>query len=327
MAAPLRGAQRLDTFRATFNGLGFGMRDLRAGVVGAGVFGGYHAGKYASLPDVAFVGVLDADAERGGALAARHGVAAFTDTDAFLAELDVVTIAAPAVAHAGLARAALERGVHAYVEKPLALTAREGRALVDLAQAKGLVLAGGHQERAIFRAMGLLDAPETPVRLHAVRRSPYTGRGTDVSVVLDMMIHDLDLALALNPSAPASVTARGRADPGPKLDEAFTRIAFADGMDLTVDGSRLDQGRIRAMRIEYPSGVVEIDFMARSFVNGAGFALNAAFAETADGKDPLGASVGAFLDNVRGRIARPLVTGAEALAALDLALRVEAAAG
>jgi predicted dehydrogenase len=299
--------------------------DLKAGVVGAGVFGGYHANKYASLPGVAFVGVLDLDPERGGALAEKLGVRAFTDPDAFLAELDVVTIASPAFSHAAVARAALERGVHAYVEKPVALTVEDGRALVALAKAKGLVLAGGHQERAIFRAMGLLDAPETPVRLEAVRRSPYTGRGTDVSCVLDMMIHDLDLALALNPTAPVSLKAKGKADPGPQLDEVFTEIAFADGMDLTVDGSRLDQGRTRAMRIVYPSGLVELDFMARSFSNTAAFALNPDFAETPDGKDPLGASVTAFLDTVRGRAERPLVTGEEALEALDLALRVEAA--
>ena len=97
-------------------------------------------------------------------------------------------------------------------------------------------------------------------------------------------------------------------------------------MTLTVDGSRLDEGRHRTMRIEYPSGVVELDFMAKTFANTTAFALNPDYAETPDGKDPLGASVGAFLDAARGRIARPLVTGEEAVAALDLALRVETAA-
>lgn len=301
-------------------------RALKAGVIGAGVFGGYHAGKYASLPDVDFVGVLDLDADRGAALAAKHGVKAFTDPGDFLAGLDVVTIAAPAFTHAGLTQAALERGVHAYVEKPLALTVADARALVDLAKGNGLVLAGGHQERAIFRAMGLLDAPETPVSIEAVRRSSYyPGRGTDVSCVLDMMIHDLDLALALNPSAPSEVRSKGRVGAGPELDEVFTEIAFADGMDLTVDGSRLDEGRKRTMRLVYPSGVVTLDFMAKTFSNTTAFPLNANYAETPDGKDPLGASVQAFLDAVLGRALRPLVTGEEALEALDLALQVEGA--
>ncbi len=301
--------------------------ELKAGVIGAGVFGGYHANKYASLSGVRLIGVLDADAVRARAAAEKLGVAAFTDLDSFLAEVDVVTIAAPASAHADLARQALNWGRHVYIEKPLALTHADGLALVELARAKGLVLAAGHQERAIFRAMGLLDAPETPIRLEAVRRSShYPGRGTDVSCLLDMGIHDLDLAMALNPTPPQSIQASGRIAHGPKLDEVRAEIAFADGMDFTLDCSRLDEGRVRTMRIVYPSGEVMLDFMAKTFVNTTAFPLNPDYADTPGGKDPLGASVGAFLDAVRGAVDRPLVTGAEGLDALDLALRVEAAA-
>ena len=300
---------------------------LKAGVIGAGVFGGYHAGKYASMPGVQFVGVFDMDGARAQALADKHGVKAFTDAEAFFAELDVVTIAAPAVAHAGLADAALKHGLHVYVEKPLALTTADGRRLAQLAREKGLVLAAGHQERAIFAAMGLLDIPEAPIRIEAVRRSSYyPGRGTDVSCVLDMMIHDFDLALALNPSAPAELKVAGRTEHGPHLDEVFAEVEFSDGMVLTVDGSRLDEGRKRTMRIVYPAGEVAIDFMAKTFANTTRFALNPDYAETAEGKDPLGASVLAFLAAVRGEAERPLVTGEEALDALDLALKVEAAA-
>jgi predicted dehydrogenase len=303
------------------------MDDLKAGVVGAGVFGGYHANKYADLTGVRLAGVLDAHADRAGALAGRLGVAAFTDLESFLAEVDIVTIAAPASAHAEIARQALNWGRSVYVEKPLVLTYADGRALVDLAQAKGLVLAAGHQERAIFRAIGLLNAPETPVRIEAVRRSPYyAGRGTDVSCLLDMGIHDLDLAMALNPTPPASLTARGRVEHGPCLDEVAAEVAFEGGMDFTLDCSRLDQGRVRTMRIVYPSGTVEIDFMAKTFSNTTAFALNADYADTPDGRDPLGASVAAFVDAVRGTALRPLATGAEGLDALDLALRIEAAA-
>jgi len=189
------------------------------------------------------------------------------------------------------------------------------------------VLAAGHQERAIFAAMGLLDVPEPPVRIEAVRRSSYyPGRGTDVSCVLDMMIHDFDLALALNPSPPSELKAHGRTEHGPHLDEVFAEVTFADGMVLTVDGSRLDEGRRRTMRIVYASGEVEIDFMARTFANTTPHRLNPEYADTPQGKDPLGASVSAFLAAVRGQAPRPLVTGEEAVEALDLALRVEAAA-
>ena len=301
--------------------------DLKAGVVGAGVFGGYHANKYAALDGVRLMGVLDADAGRAAALADKLGVTAYTDIDSFLAQVDVVTVASPASTHAEVARQALNWGRHVYVEKPVALTVPDGRALARLAADKGLVLASGHQERAIFRAIGLLDAPETPIRIEAVRRSSYyPGRGTDVSCMLDMGIHDLDMAMALNPTPPSSIKAKGRIEHGPKLDEVTTEIGFVDGMELTVDCSRLDEGRVRAMRIVYPSGEVNIDFMAKTFSNTAAFALNPDYAETADGRDPLGASVQAFLDAVRGRVARPLATGDEGVDALDLAARVEAAA-
>jgi predicted dehydrogenase len=300
---------------------------LKAGVIGAGVFGGYHAGKYAALPDVEFVGVYDTHPERAETLAAKHGAKGFSHIKAFFEGLDVVTIAAPAVTHATLADTALSLGVHAYVEKPLALSLGGGRRMVQMAGDGGLVLAAGHQERAIFAAMGLLDIPEPPVRIEAVRRSSYyPGRGTDVSCVLDMMIHDFDLALALNPNPPAELKAAGRTEHGPHLDEVSAEVLFADGMVLTVDGSRLDEGRKRTMRIVYASGEVAIDFMAKTFVNTTPYALNPNYAETAEGRDPLGTSVSAFLAAVRGQAERPLVTGEEALEALDLALMVEAQA-
>jgi predicted dehydrogenase len=300
---------------------------VKAGVIGAGVFGGYHSGKYADLPGVDFVGVYDTHIERAADLAAKHGARAFPHIKDFFECIEAVTIAAPAATHATIAEAALERGLHVYVEKPLALSLPAGRKMVEVAKAKGLALAAGHQERAIFAAMGLLDVPEPPIRIEAVRRSSYyPGRGTDVSCVLDMMIHDFDLALALNPSPPAELKATGRTTHGPHLDEVATEVTFADGMVLTVDGSRLDEGRKRTMRIVYPAGEVMIDFMAKTFANSTPYRLNPDYAETPAGRDPLGASVGAFLAAVRGEAPRPLVTGEEALEALDLALRVEAAA-
>jgi hypothetical protein len=144
--------------------------------------------------------------------------------------------------------------------------------------------------------------------------------------MLDMGIHDLDLAMVINPSMPMSIKAEGKTEHGPELDEVFTEIGFVDGMEFTLDCSRLDEGRVRTMRIVYPSGEVVLDFMAKSFSNTTVFPLNADYAETLDGKDPLGASVGAFLEAVRGRAPGPLVNGDEGLDALDLALRVEKAA-
>jgi predicted dehydrogenase len=301
-------------------------KPLKAGVAGAGVFGGHHARKYASLPDVELVGVYDRGTGRALALAEGLGAPGFVDLEAFLEQAEAVTIAAPAVAHFELAWAALSAGRHVYSEKPLAATLQGARALVALAEAQGRVLACGHQERAVFAAMGLFDAPERPLRIEAVRRNTHSGRGGDVSVVLDLMIHDLDLAVALAGGAPETVEGESVTTQGPFHDRAWAEIAFEGGMTARFEADRDAPERHRTMRITYPSGVVEVDFLARTFVNGTGFALNADFAETEGGRDPLGVSVSAFVATCLGRAERPLVTGEEAASALALALRIEKAA-
>ncbi|MBC6981737.1 Gfo/Idh/MocA family protein [Caulobacter sp. 17J80-11] len=301
---------------------------LKAGVAGAGVFGGHHARKYAQSEGVELVGVYDRGTGRALALAEQIGARGFEadEWDAFVDGLDVLTVAAPAVAHAQLAVRALERGVHVYVEKPLAASVQEAEAIRAAAQEAGRVLACGHQERIVFGEMGLLSTPERPIRLEAVRKGPWTGRSDDVSVVLDLMIHDLDLALSLAGSEPSAVRAKSDTIHGPRPDHTRAEIAFAGGMQAVFEASRAAEARERTMRVVYPSGEVNIDFLARTFENTTPFALNAGFADTPRGKDPLGASVGDFLAAVRGEASRPAVTGEEAARALALALAVDDAA-
>ncbi len=219
--------------------------------------------------------------------------------------------------------AALARGKHVYVEKPLADDAEEARALVEAAKASGAVLACGHQERAVFRAIGLLGLPERPTRIEAVRRGTFTGRNTDVSCVLDLMIHDIDLALTLAGDQPVAISARGRITEGPLADEARAELLFQGGMTAVLEASRIADKRERTMRIVFPSGELEIDFLNRRFVDRTPFGLDPNFAESPDGRDPLGASVSAFVAAVRGKAPRPLVTGEEASRALDAALEVD----
>jgi predicted dehydrogenase len=301
-------------------------RLLRAGVVGAGVFGSYHARKYATLPGVMLAGVFDPDAARGEALAQALGVRTFDSLEALLAAVDVLTVASPGATHAGVAKAALAAGKSVYVEKPLAVTVADADALVAQAAAAGLTLACGHQERVVFRAMGLLDIPERPTLLEALRRQPWGERNLDVSCVLDLMIHDIDLALTLGPAAPRIVAAGGRIAQGPLLDAVRADVTLDDGTQLTFDASRTAAARERRMRVVFPSGEVEIDFITRAFSNTTPFPLNPDFIDTPAGQDPLGVSVSAFLAAVRGEAARPAVTGEEAARALDLALTIERAA-
>jgi predicted dehydrogenase len=296
-------------------------RQLRAGVVGAGVFGGHHARQYAALDGVELVGVFDPDMDRAATLASTLDVRAFDDLVQLLMGLDVLTVASPAATHREVGVAALNAGVHVYVEKPLAATLRDADTLVSLAAAKGLVLACGHQERMVSKAMGLLDIPERPVFLEAIRRQPGPSRITDVSCVLDLMIHDIDLALTLNPSDPLAVEAEGG------FEEARAEVTLDDGATLKLEASRIADARERRMRIVFPSGEVEIDFVTRAFRNTTPFALDAEFTATPAGSNPLRASVAAFVAAVRAEAPRPAVTGEEAARALDLALAVEQAAG
>jgi predicted dehydrogenase len=302
------------------------MSKLRAGVIGAGAFGRHHARKYAEDARVALVAVFDPDDERAQMLADTHGAQACATLDAFIAGVDVLTIASPPSQHAGAARAGLEAGKHVLIEKPLATDIAEGAALVRLAHANKRVLACGHQERLVFEAMGLFDAPERPTRIESVREGSWTGRSADVSVTLDLMVHDLDLALTLMGAKPEHVVAEARAEKSATADAIEARLAFA-GAEAVFVSSRIAPERRRRMRAVYPSGEINIDFLARSFENTTRFPLNAAFAETRIGSDPLGANVARFIDAVLGVAPRPAVNGEEALAVLALGLEIDRAAG
>jgi predicted dehydrogenase len=299
--------------------------NLRGGVIGAGVFGAHHARKYASLAGVSLSAVLDTHPDRAAALAMPLGGRAFHDLEAFLEAVDVVTIASPAVHHGGQALAALAAGKPVYVEKPLAVTLEAAEKIRAAAASSGLAVACGHQERVLFQAIGLFDIPEAPLFLEAVRHGPPSERSLDVSVVLDLMIHDLDLALALSAAQPTTAEGEGAVASSGSWDRARSEVTFDDGFTAVFDVSRQAQARRRSMRVVYPSGELEIDFLTRAFRNTTGFPLNADFAETPAAKDTLATSVEGFLQAVRGQAPRPVVTADEAIRALDLALAVEQA--
>lgn len=301
------------------------VESLRGGVIGAGVFGGYHARQYARLSGVVLSGVLDTHADRAAQVAMPLGGRGFTDIAEFLAAVDVVTVASPASFHAEHALAALAAGKSVYIEKPIATSVADGERVRTAAAAKGLVVACGHQERVVFQAMGLLDVTEQPLRLEALRHGPPSDRSRDVSAVLDLMVHDIDLGLAISASAPVTAEGEGRLSDDGVWDVARAEVSFEDGFTATFDVSRQAPARKRTMLVVYPSGEVEIDFVARTFRNTTPYALNADFADTPAGTDPLGASVAGFLAAVRGDAPRPIVTADEAIAALDLALAVEQA--
>jgi predicted dehydrogenase len=298
---------------------------LRGGVIGAGVFGGYHARQYARLDGVVLSAVLDPHPDRAAKVAVPLGGRAFHEMAEFLDAVDVVTIASPATYHAEQALAAIAAGKPVYIEKPIGVSLTDAEKVREAARAKGVVVACGHQERVVFRAMGLLDVPEQPLLLEALRHGPPSVRSQDVSAILDLMIHDLDLALSLSAADPVTAEGEGRRGASGNWDVARAEVTFDDGFVARFDASREAPDRDRTMRVVYPSGEVEIDFVARTFRNTTPFVLNPDFADTPAATDPLGASVEGFLQAVRGTAPRPIVTAEEAIRALDLALAIEQA--
>ena len=188
------------------------MTKLKVGVAGAGVFGNYHAQKAAASARADLIGIFDVDLARAEKLAETFGTKGYSDYAEFLKVCDAVVIAVPATWHESLARQAIEAHCHVLVEKPLALSGVAARDLADEAAARGRILQVGHQERFVANAMGVLAIPEVPLLVESVRSGPAApgGRAGDVSVIWDLMIHDLDLAAMMLGREFTGVEAAGR---------------------------------------------------------------------------------------------------------------------
>jgi len=301
---------------------------LRAGVVGAGVFGGYHASKYSGFPDVEFLGVFDPVQDHAEALCVKHGGAAFETLQALIEACDVISVASPAVFHHDAVRRALTAGRAVLVEKPLAATIEEARELVQLADLNGAVLRVGHQERFVFGAMGLFgDLPRIQA-LSARRMGVPSARNLDVSVTLDLMIHDIDLALALAGARPDRIEAEMLENRAGLADHVKAVLHFPGGVEARLESSRVAPDRDRVMTIAYDGGAeVSVDFISRAFDNSGGLPLDPDFNDTAMARDSLGSNVAAFVTAARGGDSRPAADGAAGLAALEAGLRIDAACG
>jgi predicted dehydrogenase len=290
---------------------------LRAAVVGAGTFGRLHMAKYQALPGVELVAIADPSDVSRSAAELKFGVTAHADWRSLKGKIDLVSVCSPASTHAEVVRGFLEAGAHVLVEKPIATNLREADELIALAQARGKVLTVGHQERFVFAGSGLLTLREAPLEIECVRAGPWSGRGTDVSAVLDLMIHDLDLVHRLVPGDIAEVRATGRAVQSAHADEMSAELIFRNGCKVTLVASRIAEARKRSMRLVYKDGAVEFDFLSREMRNTTSRSF-----KPLDLADPLGAAVGAFVTEVEGGPRTP-IRPEEARRALETALMIE----
>ncbi len=295
---------------------------LRVGVAGAGVFGGYHASKYAAHPDVRLTAVFDIDGARASALASRFSSHAFSDFDIFLAACDAIVIAAPASVHYALACRALEAGKHLFIEKPVTLDVDEADALISLAREKELILQVGHQERYVFAAAGLLARGKAPLKIDSIRCTTASGRCEDVSVALDLMVHDIDLVRQLTGADIASIAAEG------SQHALSAELKLTNGTLASLRSSRRTETPERRMTLIYDDGIIEFDFVKREVTNSTPAVLEADFSNDAaplSFTDPLGFGANVFISCISlGR--EPIVTGEDGREALRWALEVEEAA-
>lgn len=289
---------------------------IRVGVIGVGHFGRRHAEKYAALAQAELVAVVDANREQAEAIAAQHGCAALTDVGELLGQVDAVSIAVPTSRHFAVARDCLEAGLHLLVEKPITDSLEDADALIALAEARGLVLQVGHLERFSPAYFAMADEVTKPLYIEANRISPFNPRVIDVSVVLDLMIHDIDLITALVGEPVVAVDAIGAPVVSQHEDIVNARVTFANGCVANLTASRVSLKTERMMRIFQPESYIQADLAARRVVTrrrGEGEMFpgipNIAQEELEFGEaDSLRLEIEAFLKAVRDG-ARPHVDG------------------
>jgi predicted dehydrogenase len=305
----------------------------RIAIVGAGYMGRLHAEKVAALAaegELSFAAVCDVDASRAEELAARFGVPALADPLALAGRADAALVAVPTVDHARIAGTLLEAGLDVLVEKPIAATREQARGLIDSARRRGRVLQVGHVERFARAFREIQPLLSRPRFIEAHRIGPYPARATDVSVVLDLMIHDLDIATLLVGGEVERVEAVGVPVLSKTEDIANARVRFANGCILNLTASRVSLEKLRKLRLFQTDAYISIDFGANKLTlvrregapGGAEPPKIQARTLELDGGDALLAQDRAFAQAVRAR-GKPVVSGEDGLRALDLALRIQ----
>jgi predicted dehydrogenase len=314
------------------------MTRVRTGVIGAGGLGQHHIRILRDMQGPDFAGFFETRPDRAAHVSAELGVRAFDTLDALLDEVDAVTIVVPTPGHHDVATKVLERGIHALIEKPIAASLEQADAMLALATRYGALVQTGHVERFNRAIRAALPYVNTPLFIESNRLATFNPRGADVAVVLDLMIHDIDLVHTLVRSKASSVVAVGIPVITPVVDMANARLAFDSGAVANITASRMSRDRMRKVRIFQRSGYLSLDLAAgtgeflrlREDVNLAELATAPIALEQVVERIPLEAEEGeplrlefeSFLAAVRGD-APIAVTGEEGREALSVALQIE----
>lgn len=305
------------------------MEMIRSAVVGVGYLGQFHAEKYAQLANTQLVAVVDLDRERATAVAGKTGAQAFADYREILNRVDAVSIVVPTQCHYEVAKAFLEKGVHVLLEKPITTTLAEADELIRIASARKVVFQVGHLERFNPVVVALDGIVKQPGFIESIRIAPFKPRGTDVNVVLDLMIHDIDIIQNIVGSKVEQISSIGAPVFTEEEDIANARIQFANGCVANVTASRISLKSERKMRIFQPDAYISVDFQNKTFAvfrkgNGEMFPgiPNVTKEEQSfDQTDALKSEIEAFLDAII-HDKPPVVSGEDGRSALETALKI-----
>jgi predicted dehydrogenase len=310
------------------------MSVLRTAVVGVGYLGNFHAQKYAAIPDCELVGVADNDPLRLAEISAALGVQAYSDHRELIGKVDAVSVVVPTQHHHAVARDFLAAGVHVLIEKPITVTIEEADDLIALADKNGLVFQAGHLERFNPVLVALGGAIQEPLFIESVRIAPFKPRGTDVNVVLDLMIHDIEIIQHIIKSPVERIDAIGAPVFTGEEDIANARILFRNGCVANVTASRISLKSERKMRIFQHNAYIILDFQNRKVIltqKGSGELFpgvpNVKVDEHELGDaDALRSEIESFLEAIReGK--PPLVSGLDGRMALETALKINSSLG
>jgi predicted dehydrogenase len=305
------------------------MKKLRAAVIGVGYLGNFHAQKYSQCDDVELYAVVDSDRARVTEIAQKYSTRAVTDYREILPEVDVVSIVVPPAFHFQIARDCLLAGVHTLVEKPLTERVDQAEALIHCATERDLVLQVGHLERFNPVVLALRRHVSKPHLIEAQRFAAYKIRGTEVDVVLDLMIHDIDIVLSLTDSSVSAIHSTGTAVVTNDTDIANARIEFRNGLVAELAASRVSQEPTRAMKVYEGERYIALDYMNHELHIGTiengreREALSEVTFETEviTKSDVLMDEICSFVGAVLGGTA-PSVTGEDGKRALELAIDI-----
>ena len=302
---------------------------IKVAVVGVGHLGKWHAEKYAAATDCELVAVVDTNADNAREIARKHGVGAYTDYRDVIPLVDAISLVVPTRRHYKIGRAFLEAGIHCLIEKPVTESVAEAERLIEIARDRALVLQVGHIERFNSVMIGITEHLRRPQFIESTRLAPFTPRATDVSVVLDLMIHDIDIILDLVDSPIARISASGISVLSDTIDIANARIEFENHCVANVTASRISRKRERKLRIFQKDAYLSADFQNRILaINRKGATDNAeGYRDISheelrfDDNDALNLEVRDFIDAIRSG-GRPAVSGEDGKRALETAIAI-----